>query len=166
MIDAKKLSYSIKTSNASIRKMDNVLDNRLILNQCKCMHHDDRAGIALKSLDENDLKKVPTPGKGIYKRCAVCDKIVRIDRVPSDSIQESCLNIDAFIDQQKMMMSMNNTTEEQVEILSGIQTDIQYVMRMNRVSRKNLEKKKKQAKDSQKKSNSGWNMNGVGGWHE
>lgn len=64
------------------------------------------------------------------------------------------------------MMNMNNSTEEQVEILSGLQTDYKYTARMNKVTRNRSEKKKKNAQEAQHKSNSGWNMNGVGGWHE
>lgn len=67
MIDIKKLAYNIKSSNTSLRKMNGVLDNRLIMNQCKCMHHDGNGGVPLSALDEEELKKVPTPGVGIWK---------------------------------------------------------------------------------------------------
>lgn len=166
MIDIKKLAYNIKSSNTSLRKMNGVLDNRLIMNQCKCMHHDGNGGVPLSALDEEELKKVPTPGVGIWKKCAICGKYVRIDRVSDDEVLKACYILDAYIDQQKMMMNMNNSTEEQVEILSGLQTDYKYTARMNKVTRNRSEKKKKNAQESQHKSNSGWNMNGVGGWHE
>ncbi len=166
MIDIKKLAYNIKNSNLSLRKMGGVLDNRLVMNQCKCMHHDGNNGVPLLSLEPDELNKVPTPGVGVWKKCAICGKYIRIDRVVDDEVVKAAYIIDAYIDQQKLMMNMNNSTEEQVEIMSGIQTDVQYTVRMNKATRKRTEKKKKNAQESQRKSNSGWNMNGVGGWHE
>lgn len=157
MANMAKRAQAIRVDVNAREKVAKMLDNRKIMDQCRCMHRDERNGIALKSNgQENSYVRI----------CAVCGKQINMERATFEEVAAAVKTLDVYLDQQKIIMGAN-ASDEQINRLAGLQQDVIYIGKLNEISAKNNPVKQKKDRNSDRqKSNSGWNSNGVGGWRD
>lgn len=157
MANMAKRAQAIRVDVNAREKVAKMLDNRKIMDQCRCMHRDERNGIALKSNGQENSD---------VRICAVCGKPIKMKRATFEEVAAAVKTLDVYLDQQKIIMGAN-ASDEQINRLAGLQQDVIYIGKLNEISAKNNPvKQKKDRNNDRQKSNSGWNNNGVGGWRD
>lgn len=157
MANMAKRAQAIRVDVNAREKVAKMLDNRKIMDQCRCMHRDERNGIALKSNGQENSD---------VRICAVCGKPIKMKRATFEEVAAAVKTLDVYLDQQKIIMGAN-ASDEQINRLAGLQQDVIYIGKLNEISSKNNPvKQKKDRNNDRQKSNSGWNNNGVGGWRD
>ena len=94
MANMAKRAQAIRVDVNAREKVAKMLDNRKIMDQCRCMHRDERNGIALKSNGQENSD---------VRICAVCGKPIKMKRVTFEEVNEAVKTLDVYLDQQKLI---------------------------------------------------------------
>ena len=70
MANMAKRAQAIRVDVNAREKVAKMLDNRKIMDQCRCMHRDERNGIALKSNGDKMLLSVSSTEQGRMRKSA------------------------------------------------------------------------------------------------